>query len=374
MAENLPDDIQRDHILEAISLYDSGTEHQFADSTIYDVLFDGKRYPPKAIVRIAAETITGIPLGPKDFKGGQESKCFRILQKADFQIALKAGAETSSTWLFQGNPERFDIDDYLSRYSYIYWRAPRHKGDIRVGDRCIVWRSGVRSGAIAVGRISESPQKMGEVNFPECLGEDLWRDSPDSPDTIKAGIEIDETRLDEDAGYIPRSVFVENQQLANSLIVRSPQGTVFRLEQNEAQEAFSLWNSPLYLAPGALPSAMEGTQWLKKHYARERNRSLIDKKKEYFAAAHDGRVYCEVCHFDFSQHYPSSLGNGFIEVHHLAPLFTDLQPRRTTLDDLLLVCSNCHRMIHRSRDVDKNLQILRDHFKHETATSAVPDL
>ena len=42
--------------------------------------------------------------------------------------------------------------------------------------------------------------------------------------------------------------------------------------------------------------------------------------------------------------------------------------------DVLLGCSTCHLMIHRSSDVDSNLQILRDHFKHETATSAVPDL
>ncbi|MFM8998348.1 MAG: HNH endonuclease, partial [Candidatus Limnocylindrus sp.] len=72
-----------------------------------------------------------------------------------------------------------------------------------------------------------------------------------------------------------------------------------------------------------------------------------------------------------SQFYPSKLGDGFIEVHHLAPLFIDDQPRRTTMSDLLLLCSNCHRMVHRSKDVDENLQVLRDHFEQQTANKAV---
>jgi 5-methylcytosine-specific restriction protein A len=64
MADNIPDGILREHCLEAISRFDSGVNHQFADSTRYDVLFSGKRYPPKALVGLAAEILTGLALGP----------------------------------------------------------------------------------------------------------------------------------------------------------------------------------------------------------------------------------------------------------------------------------------------------------------------
>jgi len=257
MPENLPGEIERDHIIEAISRYDSGIDHQFAESTVYDVLFNGKRYPPKAIVGIASEVLTGTSLGPKDFKGGQESKCFRVLQRSEFQIVRKVGAEADAAWIFQGNPKRYDIDDYLSRYSYIYWSAPRHRSELRVGDPCLVWRSGEKAGAIAIGRIAEAPQQISDVNFLDCLGEDLWRDSPE---TIKVGIEVDDVRLDENEGYIPRSVLLTNSLLSQSRIIRSSQGTVFRLTPDEAKELFSLWNTPLDLAPEALPTAMEGAQ------------------------------------------------------------------------------------------------------------------
>ena len=362
MANNIPEYIKRDHILKAIERFDDGAEHLFAESITYDVLYNGRRYPPKAIIGMAAEVLTGKKYGPSDFKGGQDSMCFRILQQNGFQIVTKEDNESKIAWIFQGNPIRFDIDDYLNRYTYIYWSAPKQRAQMQIGAPCIIWRAGSLAGAVAIGRIAEAPKMLSKVNFPECMGDDLWTAKQDEPSTYKVGIELDEVRLDEEAGCIPRSVFLSNPQLQNSLIIRSPQGTVFRLEEAEAKAVFSLWGAPLNYSPTVQPAAMEGSRQLKKHYARERSRKLIDDKKKDFALNHDGKVYCEVCEFDFSDFYPSELGNGFIEAHHLAPLFSDTQPRRTTFDDLMLVCSNCHRMIHRTKDVDHNLAALRQHF------------
>jgi predicted HNH restriction endonuclease len=40
-----------------------------------------------------------------------------------------------------------------------------------------------------------------------------------------------------------------------------------------------------------------------------------------------------------------------VEVHHLRPLATsDRRGTKTTVDDLLVVCPNCHRALHRSKD------------------------
>ncbi|MEV4457357.1 HNH endonuclease [Microbispora sp. NPDC049633] len=50
--------------------------------------------------------------------------------------------------------------------------------------------------------------------------------------------------------------------------------------------------------------------------------------------------------FDFEHTY-GPRGAGYIECHHIVPLHVS-GPVTTKLDDLALVCSNCHRMIHRS--------------------------
>ena len=58
---------------------------------------------------------------------------------------------------------------------------------------------------------------------------------------------------------------------------------------------------------------------------------------------------CEVCGFDFERTY-GLRGEGFAEVHHVVPL-SETRTRRMTnpATDLVILCSNCHRMIHRVR-------------------------
>lgn len=69
---------------------------------------------------------------------------------------------------------------------------------------------------------------------------------------------------------------------------------------------------------------------------------------------------CMVCGFDFATTY-GDIGRDFIEVHHTKPLYS--LDEETTVDpetDLVCVCSNCHRMIHRKRNVILSLEELRD--------------
>ena len=57
---------------------------------------------------------------------------------------------------------------------------------------------------------------------------------------------------------------------------------------------------------------------------------------------------CEVCGFDFEETY-GELGAGYIEVHHKKPVSEGI--RMTDLNSgLVMLCSNCHRMIHRGKD------------------------
>ena len=56
-------------------------------------------------------------------------------------------------------------------------------------------------------------------------------------------------------------------------------------------------------------------------------------------------IACSICDFDFSVVY-GERGRNYIEVHHVLPLHVSGETR-TGLEDLALLCSNCHRMIHR---------------------------
>lgn len=91
-------------------------------------------------------------------------------------------------------------------------------------------------------------------------------------------------------------------------------------------------------------SVMEGRYLLRLHRVLERKPALREKKIRSVKAS-GGLLACEACQFDF-EHTCGDRGQGFIECHHVEPLHeTGERPRN--IHDLALLCSNCHRMIHR---------------------------
>ncbi|MDZ4657031.1 MAG: HNH endonuclease [Bythopirellula sp.] len=72
------------------------------------------------------------------------------------------------------------------------------------------------------------------------------------------------------------------------------------------------------------------------------------------------RLKCMACKFDFEAVY-GERGKDFIEVHHNKPLGERAKPELTDYrTDLDVVCSNCHRMIHRKKDSLLTVQELRE--------------
>ncbi len=91
----------------------------------------------------------------------------------------------------------------------------------------------------------------------------------------------------------------------------------------------------------------EGRRYLRMHTARERNQELIRRAKDI--ALNGGRkLTCQVCQFDFREKYGQH-GEGFIEAHHTIPVSELEEGAVTRVEDIALVCANCHRMLHRRR-------------------------
>lgn len=93
-------------------------------------------------------------------------------------------------------------------------------------------------------------------------------------------------------------------------------------------------------------SVIEGQVLYKLHKVRERDIEIVRAKKKQ-VQEREGKLACEACIFEFEEFY-GEIGKGYIECHHRIPLHTLKVETKTTLEDLSLVCSNCHRMLHRS--------------------------
>jgi predicted restriction endonuclease len=94
---------------------------------------------------------------------------------------------------------------------------------------------------------------------------------------------------------------------------------------------------------------------VKRYYGKRYERNPENRKK----AIEIHGLNCVACGFNFEKVY-GERGKDFIEVHHVKPLSTI--GKEVVIDpteDLVPLCSNCHRMIHRRKDEVLSVDELR---------------
>ncbi len=115
----IPAGIRRDDVLRAIADLDGGLEHGFGDSTGYDLLYEGRKYPPKAVVGLAAKRVLGRQLTLDEFSGGESpGSANPYLRALGFEITAKGGAAPTAEVWSDSDHVRATIEAVLAE-----WRA-----------------------------------------------------------------------------------------------------------------------------------------------------------------------------------------------------------------------------------------------------------
>lgn len=378
-----------------------------------------------------------------------------------------------NTWIFQGNPSRFKVDDYLLENKDIVWsiRQEHYVNDIQIGDAVYIWRSdaGKRGygGVVARATVTGLPVSRKDVTS------EYWVTPSDANEVLpRVPLRVEELALEGD--HLSREFLKSNPVLSNLLILKMSNNTNYLLSAIEAKELLKQWNNnvsnsfndfreiPLpnpvsrnreyssyreekrnevvyeylfngnthrwidehtleldpvwsrgYQAMGILHhlglknpfkglfkglsvaeaidmieqecddhpadrnlyapiisslsgikinerqdedtigniQADEGKEYPEGkiafvlHKKRERNPKLIKEANRLFIRKH-GRLFCEACKFDFQKTY-GDRGTDFIEGHHKKLISEMSEGEKTKVEDIAMLCSNCHRMIHR---------------------------
>ncbi|WP_228002458.1 HNH endonuclease [Nocardia australiensis] len=287
--------------------------HGFKSAREYFLLYEGRAYDSKAIVGVAYSLMTGEQYTAKDFSGGLalterlERLGFEVTGKMDWKLeeqVLACDLLDQNGW--RTIPERDSRTEDLSKLLRAQWvyapSIPEYRGTDSVHRKFEDLRTAhpdhegarTRGGKLSVhvaASFAKDPHKM------RALAETLRQNGQ-----LDLVLDLDEEYTDTSA-----------------------------TEAASAEE---------------IVAAIEGkaSQRLTRVYERDpklRRRKIEQSRKERNSIA------CEVCGFDFEATYPG-VGDGYVHVHHVVPLHTT-GPVENTLDDLILLCANCHQMIHRPK-------------------------
>ncbi|WP_217641640.1 HNH endonuclease [Actinopolyspora alba] len=287
-------------------------KYGFESTGSHVLRYAGAEYSPTAVMAAAHGMLPGnSPLGPDDFPAGERDAVER-LRRLEFLVQ-------------PGRAPAWERDEVILVCDLVY-----HNG----------WNRGFPDDP-AVIELSEllqqlplHPQEKRDPRFRNVNGvahktADLHTNTPWYQGKPKNGGAVDKEVIRDFLEY-PEEMQAAAKAIRDSIRYGS-------FEKSEPVEG----------AAGDESEAPEGRLLARKYFARERDPRLRDKKiKSVLAAGRD--LSCEACGFDFEAVY-GERGRGYIECHHILPLHAS-GATTTQLKDLALLCSNCHRMIHRGKE------------------------
>jgi 5-methylcytosine-specific restriction protein A len=320
----IPQEIQREHIVQALEEIDNEGFPKSHHSTKWDLVYEGKLYPPKWAIRIAGKYALGEEHSDQLFSGGTEANGF--LEKRGFQVFPKRPAYSAYSWTVESNLKAYKILDksaFMHRGTGIpiEVRSFLFDGDMVAGEKrqvVLACRDEFYEAHIDMDK-QDNPRtqllwnskfsSLLKNTFPHHYAKYVLDEEPESR------IILNLTRLSGFDKYEVSFAGEITETMANSDV-----------EADEIEDR----------GPQS-----EGR--VREYYGKRYERSPKNRKE----AIRIHGISCNACGFNFEKVY-GERGSSYIEVHHIKPIHTyeDEQPvdPRT---DLITVCSNCHRMIHR---------------------------
>lgn len=106
----------------------------------------------------------------------------------------------------------------------------------------------------------------------------------------------------------------------------------------------------------------------------ERSRKLRNAAIDYYGK--NGLIACDCCGFEFKSFYGDYTNKTCIEIHHLKPIFqySDSQMTQTiesALKNLLPVCPNCHRVIHRNNISKERIPAFKEYINLRKQSNSI---
>jgi hypothetical protein len=135
MPQSIPAGLTQEHVLRTLADLDAGIDHPFGLPTGYELVHQGKRYAPKAVVGLACRYSIGRTLQPDEFSGGEApGQANFVLRKLGFTVVRKgedAAEEKAPHKDWSEHEVRLIVADYFAMLEAELLAKPFKKSDHR---------------------------------------------------------------------------------------------------------------------------------------------------------------------------------------------------------------------------------------------------
>jgi hypothetical protein len=283
-----------------------------------------------------------------------------------------------TAWIFQGNPDRFDIDGYLAfAPDRITWLVNQSKNEIKLGEQVFIWRArgsgkygpaGILGEGIVDSSISKIPEEERAVPF--------WRDNLVPAPRDRVWVRV--VRVAERGTVLDRSAISANPGLEKVGPIGFGNATNFKLNEDEARELNRLWYGTIrtrsaeqaqreFEAQAAILEKSPLDQLLDEYRRRREASAEMPRRTQTMVTIFErdpwvraiARVRagfrCEVPNCP-SPSFLTTTDDSYCEVHHVLHLAND---GPDIIENVVCVCANHHRELHFGRMRDELARILR---------------
>lgn len=298
----IPKEITEEHIRHAIDDIDKKGFPAKRESTKFNLVFNGKEYPPKYVISRACFYAIGKELDNEEFSGGTETNNF--LKNLGFETHLKATEDWNkrecyfAVWGY----DQLDIDRTLVK-SHLYAELARL---INRTEKSIEWK---------IQNVSACDSRS-------------RREKP-----ISEALNIQKLLMDTFSWYW------------------SDRETARQLYSTFYEEAQFNKPSTATFSPPVPVLIEEGSPGFQESIRRQRSTVLLRKGRKHFSELDpDGKLRCQACNFTT----PEGIDSEIVQLHHLIPISEAGEDGRTlsiekALELLLPLCPTCHSIAHSSK-------------------------
>jgi hypothetical protein len=288
-----------------------------------------------------------------------------------------------TTFIFQGNPDRFDIDGYLAgAKERVSWLMTSSYKEITAGDRVFIWRakgtkrlyqsSGIIAECIVEGSASIRPDDPEAVPF--------WTEKSDANAAYRVWLRL--FRVAAKGTLLGEKQIAGNPRLTNVGPIGYRAGTNYKLKPSESEELNKLWNNFVnsrYFEEIKHEFDVQVSIFEKLSLTR-----LIEEYQSDLSKIADRPARYQVSTFVFQRNplvkaiarvragfrcevpdcvtpsFASISDEPYCEVHHLLRLAGG---GKDTIENVVCVCANHHRELHvgkRREELTSLLRSIRD--------------